>query len=109
MDFKDYQSDARKTAIYPSNSHVLYPALGLAGETGEVCEKIKKQIRDNDGRLEDDKFLNEVSKELGDVLWYVSNLASDLKLSLDEIASQNLNKLDSRKTRGKLKGSGDDR
>ena len=109
MDFKDYQAEARKTAIYPSDSHVVYPTLGLAGEAGEVCEKIKKQIRDRDGILEDEKFLAEVEKELGDVLWYVANLASDLKLDLREIARKNLDKLFSRKKRGKLHGSGDNR
>ena len=109
MDFKDYQADARKTAIYPSDTHVIYPILGLAGETGEVCEIIKKQIRDKDGILDDTTFLNNIEKELGDVLWYISNLASDLKLSLDEIARKNLDKLSSRKKRGKLQGSGDNR
>jgi len=109
MDLKDYQAQARKTAVYPSNSHVIYPALGLAGETGEVCEKIKKQIRDKEGNLKEKKFLNEIEKELGDVIWYISNLASDLRLSLDNIAQRNLDKLQSRKERGKLQGSGDDR
>ena len=109
MDFKDYQADARQTAIYPSDSIVIYPTLGLAGETGEVCEKIKKQIRDKDGVLDDAKFLDAIEKELGDVLWYVANLASDLKLNLDEIAKKNLDKLFSRKERGQLQGSGDNR
>ena len=109
MDLKDYQANARKTAIYPSDSHVIYPVLGLAGEKGEVCEKLKKQIRDNDGRLDDEKFLDDVEKELGDVLWYVANLASDLKLNMDQIAKRNLDKLRSRKKRGKLQGSGDNR
>jgi len=109
MDLKDYQAEARQTAIYPSDAIVIYPILGLAGETGEVCEKIKKQIRDKNGVLEDDIFLAEVEKEMGDCLWYLANLATDLKLSLDEIAKHNLLKLSDRKKRGKLQGNGDNR
>jgi len=109
MKLNDYQELARKTAVYPSDSQVIYPVLGLAGETGEVCEKVKKQIRDKDGDLNDKKFLTEVGKELGDVLWYVSNLASDLQLDLETIAKGNIDKLYSRKERGTLQGSGDNR
>ena len=106
MDLNFYQSKAKSTAIYPMSASVLYPALGLAGETGEVCEKLKKRIRD---KVDEDVFLNDIKKELGDVLWYVANLACDLNLTLDEIAILNLRKLEDRQKRGKLKGSGDDR
>ena len=109
MKLNDYQELARKTAVYPADSQVIYPVLGLAGETGEVCEKIKTQIRDRDGNLEDEKFLTEVGKELGDVLWYVANLAADLKLDLESIAKGNIDKLYSRKERGTLQGNGDNR
>lgn len=99
-----YQSEARQFAIYPEEAEVVYPALGLAGEAGEVAEKVKKSIR-GDGQLDAD----EVAKELGDVLWYIANLASDIGISLDTIAEKNLEKLKSRKERQVIKGSGDNR
>lgn len=109
MELKDYQEKSRKTAIYPdAGKNYIYPTLGLAGEAGEVSEKIKKAIRDNAGEITEEKK-NEIEKELGDVLWYVSQLASELNLSLDEIAEKNIEKLYSRMERGKLGGSGDNR
>jgi NTP pyrophosphatase (non-canonical NTP hydrolase) len=109
MDFKDYQKKARKTAIYPNvGKNFVYPALGLGGETGEVLEKIKKIIRDNNGKITP-KIKEDLKKEMGDVLWYLSNLASEIGLSLDEVAEENIRKLYSRKERGKIHGSGDDR
>lgn len=101
MNFKDYQHRARSTAIY--EHRIVYPALGLAGESGEVAEKIKKYLRDGELSIEDLKL------ELGDVLWYISNLASDLGILLEDIASSNINKLASRKDRNVLHGSGDNR
>jgi NTP pyrophosphatase (non-canonical NTP hydrolase) len=98
-----YQNQARETAIYPTEHRITYPALGLAGETGEAVERVKKWLRD--GRLDREGL----RAELGDVLWYVANLAADLDLSLDEIAEHNLAKLRSRKERGVLSGSGDHR
>lgn len=109
MNFKEYQEKARNTAVYPSDSEIIYPILGLAGETGEVCEKLKKQIRDKEGDLDDPIFLKAIGAELGDIIWYISNLASDLRLDLDQIAQHNLDKLASRKERGVLGGSGDSR
>lgn len=109
MNFNEYQSESRKTALYPdAGKNFVYPTLGLAGEAGEVADKLKKTIRDDDGVLTDEKR-REVGKELGDVLWYVAQVASELNLSLDEIARQNLEKLFSRKERGVLGGSGDNR
>ena len=109
MDFKDYQEKSRKTAIYPNlGSNYIYPTLGLAGETGEVAEKIKKAIRDEAGIVSEDRK-QDLKKELGDILWYVSQLASELGLNLDEIAEKNIEKLYSRMDRGVLHGSGDDR
>jgi len=109
MDFKDYQKKARKTAIYPNvGKNFVYPALGLGGETGEVLEKIKKIIRDNNGKITP-KIKEDLKKEMGDVLWYLSNLASEIGLSLDEVAEENIRKLYSRKERGEIHGSGDDR
>ena len=109
MDFEDYQKKSRKTALYPDvGKNYVYPTIGLAGETGEVSEKIKKVIRDKGGKI-DDETRKMIKKELGEVLWYVSQLASELGLSLDEIAEKNIEKLYSRLERGKLQGSGDNR
>jgi len=103
MTLKQYQDRARVTAIYPKAQSIIYPALGLAGEAGEVAEKVKKWIRD--GNLDRDA----IAKELGDVLWYIAAMATDLDLDLDRIADMNIQKLADREMRGKIKGSGDDR
>ncbi len=109
MDFETYQKQSRKTAMYPDkDNNFIYPTLGLVGESGEVAEKIKKVIRDKNG-LMDDSSKMDVKKELGDVLWYLSQLATELNLSLDDIADENLQKLSSRMERNKLHGDGDNR
>tara|TARA_R100000544_G_scaffold35278_1_gene22549 strand:- start:698 stop:1015 length:318 start_codon:yes stop_codon:yes gene_type:complete len=101
--FREYQRKAVSFAIYPATHKVLYPTLGLCGEAGEVAEKVKKQVRDGVFNR------HEVAKELGDVLWYLSNLANDIGYNLDEIANINIEKLSSRKDRNKIQGSGDNR
>jgi NTP pyrophosphatase (non-canonical NTP hydrolase) len=107
--FDLYQGKAEETAVYPNKGdNLYYPALGLAGEAGEVCEKIKKIMRDKDGDFTVDDSLS-IGKELGDVLWYLAALCYELDLDLSTIARLNLNKLESRKERGVLKGSGDNR
>lgn len=103
MTFEEYQAEAKKTAIYPEQHRIIYPALGLAGEAGEVAEKVKKWIRD--GNLDPEA----VKKELGDVLWYVAAVATDLGLTLDDVAMANVEKLRSRQARQKISGSGDNR
>src|SRR3989344_9473252 len=109
MDFSEYQKKSQKTAIYPNpGKNFVYPVLGLVGDAGEVAEKIKKILRDDKGRLTMKKR-SELEKELGDVLWYIALLATELKLSLNEVAAKNLEKLASRQRRGKLQGSGDER
>ena len=109
MDFNEYQKEARKTAIYPDlGKNFVYPTLGLAGEAGEVAEKIKKVIRDGDGVISEEKK-EELKKELGDVLWYVANLSQELGLPLDEVARLNIEKLKSRQERNALHGAGDNR
>ena len=109
MDFEAYQKLSRKTAIYPDkDSNFTYPALGLAGETGEVIEKVKKLIRDKASNI-DDEFRVEVKKEMGDVLWYLAQLATELKISLNEAAEENIEKLMSRMERKKIHGKGDNR
>jgi len=109
LDFNLYQKQTRKTAIYPNlGNNFVYPTLGLTGEAGEVAEKIKKVLRDKNGFI-DKNTRRELKKELGDVLWYLANLATEINLSLEEIATTNLKKLGSRKKRGKIHGSGDNR
>ncbi len=109
MDLNDYQRESRKTALYPQvGSNAIYPTLGLVGEAGEVADKVKKILRDNHG-LFDDESKEAIKFELGDVLWYISQLSSELGYELEEVAKANLNKLDSRKTRGKIQGNGDNR
>lgn len=106
--FDEYQAKAYATAIYPERYGILYPALGLASEAGEVADKVKKRIRDHEGYVSPDSA-DEIVKELGDVLWYVANLAADLGVSMSAVADGNLEKLASRSKRGKLGGSGDNR
>jgi NTP pyrophosphatase (non-canonical NTP hydrolase) len=108
MDLNEYQQAAQRTAIYPDHHRVLYPALGLASEAGEVAGKIKKVLRDRDGDF-DRAPVEAIKDELGDVLWYVAALAGDLGLSLEAIAAANLDKLASRQERGRLGGGGDRR
>jgi NTP pyrophosphatase (non-canonical NTP hydrolase) len=108
VELSEYQRQSRRTAEYPREAWLAYPALGLAGEAGEVAEHAKKAIRDDGGTVSEERR-TAMSKELGDVLWYVAQLATELELSLEEIAAQNLEKLLSRKQRGVLSGSGDDR
>jgi NTP pyrophosphatase (non-canonical NTP hydrolase) len=108
MKLSEYQRLSRRTAEYPRQAWLAYPALGLAGEAGEVAEHAKKAIRDDGGEVSEERRAA-MGKELGDVLWYVSQLASELGLDLDEIAQVNLDKLLSRQRRGVLSGSGDER
>ena len=108
MKLNDYQNRARATAIYPRHTALAYCVLGLTGEAGEVADKVKKIIRDNDGVLTKESK-QEIAKELGDVLWYLANLSAELGLDLQSVAEMNIQKLVSRKQRGKLSGSGDNR
>jgi NTP pyrophosphatase (non-canonical NTP hydrolase) len=109
MELSEYQSLSRRTATYPrAGEDLTYPALGLCGEAGEVAEKVKKTLRDDGGVLTDERR-EALSRELGDVLWYLSQLATEAGLDLEEIAAENLDKLFSRQERDVLRGSGDDR
>ena len=112
LSLNEYQADAAATMIYKWK--VIYPALGLASEAGEVCDKIKKMIRDQDIRFDGSEKLTDAQRadiifELGDVLWYVAALSRDLGVSLNELAHMNLEKLKMRQERNKLSGSGDNR
>ena len=109
MNFNDYQTKSRKTAKYPAIGHpVIYPTLGLVNEAGEVAGKIKKVFRDKDGEI-NEETKSALKAELGDVLWYLAQVATELDLTLDEIAEHNIAKLYDRLERGKIKGDGDNR
>ena len=109
MNFKEYQTQSRKTAKYPdAGKNFIYPTLGLCGESGEVAEKMKKVLLDQGGVMSSETREN-IKKELGDVLWYVAQIATELEIDLEDIAQTNLDKLFSRMERGVLHGSGDNR
>ncbi|MBI2545391.1 MAG: nucleoside triphosphate pyrophosphohydrolase family protein [Candidatus Aenigmarchaeota archaeon] len=109
MDFEEYQKKTKKTAVYPNQgNNFVYPTLGLTGESGEVADKIKKVLRDKNGVVDENTKL-EIEKELGDVLWYLSQISTELGLSLDEIAQKNIIKLLSRLERNTIHGDGDNR
>lgn len=137
MEVKDYQDIIKKTAVYPADIGILYCALGLCGEAGEVSEKIKKLYRDSPllvheiemskfeygfssdkGMIKLDdhsdskglsSFKDSLKKEIGDVIWYCTALANEFKIPLSEILETNYNKLIERRTTGTLHGSGDNR
>ena len=112
MTLDEYQTAARRTALYPQDARLLYPVLKLAGEAGEVAEKIGKWIRDEGwlpGHEPTQAQRDALVKELGDVLWYVANVAADLGADLEEVGARNIEKLADRHERGVLGGSGDDR
>jgi len=106
--FEEYQTKTGETAIYPKEHGLVYTALGLTNEAGEVAGKVKKLIRDNNFQLTFE-FVEAISGEIGDVLWYLARLADELGLSLNDIAQDNLNKLSDRRDREVLGGSGDKR
>lgn len=107
MNFDEYQELAARTALYPEQYRISYPALGLAGEAGEVANKAKKLLR-GDFPLTPE-FKKDLASELGDVLWYCAALATDLGTTLNEVALANLDKLKVRSERGTIRGSGDNR
>ena len=112
MQLEDYQKLALSTAVYPKGLlGLLYTTLGLAGEAGEVADKVKKIIRDSEdphAELSEEKRM-EIAREVGDVLWYVATLSNELGFNLNHIATMNVNKLMSRKKRNMIQGSGDNR
>jgi len=107
MDFLAYQQQSRATARYPNaGTNPIYPTLGLCGEAGEVADKVKKVIRDRGGSFSPE-VIEALNLELGDVLWYVAQLATELGLDLNDIARANLDKLSSRAARNVIAGDGD--
>jgi len=113
MQFSEYQKESRTTAAYPDmGNNFVYPILGLVGEAGEVADKIKKLQRDQSmftPAETTDEIKQEITKELGDVLWYLSQMATEFQVDLEDIAQMNLDKLRDRKERGVIGGSGDNR
>jgi NTP pyrophosphatase (non-canonical NTP hydrolase) len=108
MQFDEYQKEALKTAMYPNiGNNPYYAALGL-GEAGEIQNQVKKIMRDDDGIITEERRKN-ISKELGDLLWYVAITAQEFGLSLDAIAQQNIAKLAQRKENNTIQGDGDHR
>lgn len=108
MQLNEYQDIAKSTRAYPEEYKVNYPVLGLVGEAGELANKYKKIIRGADGDpkvVDKEMFIG----ELGDVMWYLANIATDIGVPLDIVAERNLQKLAKRKEEGKLGGSGDNR
>ena len=105
MEFNEYQKEAIKTAFFTGDG-LIYCTLGLSGEAGEFAEHVKKMLRDDNGILTDEKKKSLIG-ELGDVLWYMSVLANELDIDLEEVVQYNLEKIKSRKERGVQKGSGD--
>ena len=103
MNLNEYQTAAAETAVYPRNGNnaLIYTALGLASEAGEVAGKVKKMIRDNVWQRD------AVKAELGDVLWYVAAMASEVGFTLEDVAQANIDKLTDRKRRDRLRGDGD--
>lgn len=112
MTFDEYQLLAKRTGNYAHPERWTYPVLGLAGEAGELVEKFKKHFRKSGSELWADipkELRDAIRLEMGDQLWYISEIATRLDFSLSEIANANLVKLLSRQTRGVLHGEGDDR
>ncbi|MBP6005947.1 nucleoside triphosphate pyrophosphohydrolase family protein [Candidatus Saccharibacteria bacterium] len=111
MDLNTYQKIALTTALKSSssrNTDIYHWILGLGGEVGEILEKFKKITRDHDADFSA-LDLDDLTKELGDVLWYLAVLADEFGITLEEVAIKNSKKLKSRQERGKLRGSGDNR
>jgi NTP pyrophosphatase (non-canonical NTP hydrolase) len=108
MNFADYQSQAAKTAVYNDADVIIYPALGLLSEAGEVAGKIKKVLRDTNGQFSPEERWA-IADEVGDVLWYIAALCEDMGTPMELVAQRNLDKLNSRLARGVIQGSGDNR
>lgn len=107
--FNNYQEMTAQTAKYPPQMALIYLSLGIASEAGEVAGKMKKWVRDGDSKMTREEWVQAMSSEIGDVLWYAARLADELGLSLSQIAEENMDKLLDRKARGVIGGSGDNR
>lgn len=108
MNIKEYQTIIEKTAVYPKEIGLMYCTMGLAGEAGEVANKVKKIYRDKNGELSKDDAW-EIAKEASDCLWYITALCNELGFTMEEIMKYNYDKLIKRRETGTLQGSGDNR
>lgn len=108
MELNEYQKEAYKNAQYGYGDKVIYPTLGLCGEAGELANKVKKVLRDNNGKMSPDRK-KAILAELGDNLWYIGAIATDLDATLEDVALSNLAKLKDRRERDMIKGDGDNR
>lgn len=115
MQFNEYQEKAHKFAVYPYSvidggisTEWTYPVMGLTEEAGEVAGKFAKALRDDNGKITDERK-NEIVKELGDVAWMLAEICTDLGIEFEDIFVKNIEKLESRLKRGKINGSGDNR
>lgn len=111
--FTEYSADASGTATYPDlGNNLVYPAMGLAGEAGEVCDKVKKIWR-NQGQMSGKELSPEeaiaLGYEMGDVLWYLDAMCQEMGIQLEVIAKMNIRKLKDRRARGVIKSEGDNR
>ena len=109
MTFEEYQKATASTAKYPPSQALEYLSLGIASEAGEVAGKMKKWIRDGDSKMTREEWIQAMSSEIGDVLWYSARIVDELGLDLSQIAQENMDKLLDRKARGVIGGSGDNR
>ena len=107
--FNEYQEQTALTAKYPKDQALEYLCLGVASEAGEISGKLKKLIRDGDSKMTRQEWVDSMSAEIGDVLWYLARLSDELGLDLSTIAENNIEKLLDRKARGVIGGSGDNR
>lgn len=108
MTGNEYQKKAAKTVLYPKELGLYYVTMGLAGEAGEISNVVKKILRDDNKNLTQEKK-EILKKEIGDVMWYIARICSELNLNLDDVMEANIEKLYSRMDRGVLRGSGDNR
>lgn len=106
VDFKKYQEEARKTSFCPEAYKIVYATMGIAGEAGELANKVKKIMRGDQNK---DELIAGIKGEMGDILWYLAALADDLGVELADVASENIEKLQSRQQRNQLRGAGDQR
>ena len=108
-EFNEYQTQSRRTwGLVHMDHPIVYPTMGLVNEAGELAGKVKKIFRDKEGEIsEEDR--QALKKELGDVLWYLAQICTELDLTMAEVAEANIAKLFSRLERGQIRGEGDDR
>jgi len=106
MDLKTYQEFTPTTALYPKKFEESYLSTGLAAEAGEVSDLFAKYFR---GDYTSQPMIPKLEKELGDIFWFISQICNCYGLDMEEILDLNVDKLTSRKDRGVIQGSGDDR